>query len=211
MDLKDITSALVELNDEKVKVLVRDALSSGIEPETVLKQGLIPGITEVGRLFSCKEYFVPEVLVAAETFYAGFDILKPALKKDPFPDRGKIMICVVEGDIHDIGKNIVKVLTEAAGFGVIDLGKDVQTAALMDAVFKEKPRILCLSALMTTTMTTMETVIRQIKKRNPDWRLQIIIGGAPVSADYAARIGADGYAPDAGTAVALIDRLTHEK
>lgn len=210
MNLQEITAALVELNDAKVKTLVKTALDLGTDPEAILKNGLIPGIEEVGRLFSRKEYFVPEVLVAAEAFYAGFDLLKAVMKKKPFSRPAKILVAVVEGDIHDIGKNIMKILIETAGFEVVDLGRDVRTAVLLDAVRRERPAVICLSALMTTTMTVMPQIIDQIRKMTIDWPLKIIVGGAPVTANYAAQINADGYAPDAGAAVDLIIKLTNE-
>lgn len=210
MNLQEITAALVELNDAKVKTLVKTALDLGRDPEAILKNGLIPGIEEVGRLFSRKEYFVPEVLVAAEAFYAGFDLLKAVMKKKPFSRPAKILVAVVEGDIHDIGKNIMKILIETAGFEVVDLGRDVRTAVLLDAVRRERPAVICLSALMTTTMTVMPQIIDQIRKMTIDWPLKIIVGGAPVTANYAAQINADGYAPDAGAAVDLIIKLTNE-
>lgn len=210
MNLQEITTALVELDDVKVKALVKTAIDQGMDPEVILKNGLIPGIEEVGRLFSRKEYFVPEVLVAAEAFYAGFDLLKAVLKKKPFSRPAKILVAVVEGDIHDIGKNIMKILIETAGFEVVDLGRDVRTSTLLDAVRRERPAVICLSALMTTTMTVMPQIINQIKKMAIDWPLKIIVGGAPVTADYAAQINAEGYAPDAGAAVDLIIKLTNE-
>jgi 5-methyltetrahydrofolate--homocysteine methyltransferase len=210
MDLNKIKTALIALDDAGVKTLVRKALDDKVKPEEILEKGLIPGMNEVGRLFSRKEYFVPEILVAAEAFYAGFNLIDPLIKKTADRKRLKIMIAVVEGDIHDIGKNIVKVMLEAAGFRVLDLGKDVPTARLLEAVTREKPGILCLSSLMTTTMVQMSGIIVQLAKMNIRNKIKVVIGGAPVTEGYARQIGADGYAADAAEAVRLIEDLANE-
>jgi len=210
MDLDKIRSSLIALDDAQVKTLVQQAVDEKVKAEEILEQGLIPGMVEVGRLFSRKEYFVPEILVAAEAFYAGFNLIDPLLKKTVSRKRGKIMIAVVEGDIHDIGKNIVKVMIEAAGFPVRDLGKDVPTSRLLEEVAGEKPAILCLSSLMTTTMVRMKEIIDRLGEMKLRDNIKVVIGGAPVTEDYARQIGADGYASDAAAAVNLIDKLVHE-
>lgn len=211
MDLDKIKSALIALDDTAVKTLVQQALDEKIKPEQILEKGLIRGMNEVGRLFSRKEYFVPEILVAAEAFYAGFNLIDPLLKKGTAREQKKIMIAVVEGDIHDIGKNIVKVMVEAAGFRVIDLGKDVPTGKLMEAVEREKPDVLCLSSLMTTTMVRMSEIIGRLNDMNIRNKIKIVIGGAPVTEAYAVEIGADGYGVDAAEALLRIEELTHVK
>jgi len=211
MDLNKIKNALISLDDAGVKTLVQQALDETVKAEEILEKGLVPGMVEVGRLFSRKEYFVPEILVAAEAFYAGFNLIDPWLKKTAARKREKIMIAVVEGDIHDIGKNIVKVMLEANGYRVLDLGKDVPTTRLLEAVTREKPVILCLSSLMTTTMVRMREIIDRLHAMNLRDKIKIVIGGAPVTEDYARQISADGYAPDAAEAVILIDKLIHEK
>jgi len=210
MDLNKIRSAVIALDDNAVKKLVQKALDEKIKPEDILENGLIPGMTEVGRLFTRKEYFVPEILVAAEAFYAGFNLIDPLLKKTTARKGKKIMIAVVEGDIHDIGKNIVKVMVEASGYRVLDLGKDVPTKRLLDAVAREKPGILCLSSLMTTTMVRMSEIIARLEEMNLRNKIKVVIGGAPVTEDYSRQIGADGYAADAAEAVRLIDTLANE-
>ena len=210
MDLNKIRSAVIALDDNAVKKLVQKALDEKIKPEDILENGLIPGMTEVGRLFTRKEYFVPEILVAAEAFYAGFNLINPLLKKTTARKGKKIMIAVVEGDIHDIGKNIVKVMVEASGYRVLDLGKDVPTKRLLDAVAREKPGILCLSSLMTTTMVRMSEIIARLEEMNLRNKIKVVIGGAPVTEDYSRQIGADGYAADAAEAVRLIDTLANE-
>lgn len=205
--LKKIKNAVIRMDDEDVKKLVREALNKNIDPNEVLKAGLIRGMHEVGELFINKEYYVPEVLLASEAFYAGFNIVTPLLKSKN-SKKEKIVIGVVKGDIHDIGKNIVKVLIEAAGYNVIDLGKDVSVASFINSIIKEKPAILAMSSLMTTTLIHMENVINELEKKDLRKQLKVIIGGAPVTEEYAIRIGADGYAEDAARAVRLIDKLT---
>jgi corrinoid protein of di/trimethylamine methyltransferase len=211
MDLDKIKSSLIALDDAKVKILVQQALDEKVKAEEILEKGLVPGMVEVGRLFSRKEYFVPEILVAAEAFYAGFNLIDPWLKKTAARKREKIMIAVVEGDIHDIGKNIVKVMLEANGYRVLDLGKDVKTSKLLEEAAREKPDVLCLSSLMTTTMVRMREIIDRLHAMNLRDKIKIVIGGAPVTEDYARQISADGYASDAAAAVNLIDKLIHEK
>jgi len=210
MDLNKIRSAVIALDDIAVKKLVQKALDEKIKPEEILENGLIPGMAEVGRLFTRKEYFVPEILVAAEAFYAGFKLIDPLIKKTTARKREKIMIAVVEGDIHDIGKNIVKVMIEASGYRVLDLGKDVPTKRLLEAVIREKPGILCLSSLMTTTMVMMSEIIARLDEMNLRNKIKVVIGGAPVTEEYARQIGADGYAADAAEAVHLIEDLANE-
>lgn len=207
MNLKNITQAVVQMDAQTVKKLITQALQAKLPPQAILEKGLIAGMKEVGRLFSTKEYFVPEVLMASEAFYAGFDLLSPLLKTMEREEKGKVAIGVVEGDIHDIGKNIVKVMLEASGYQVIDLGKDVPNERFIETVRREKPAILALSALMTTTMVKMGDVIAQLEQENLRQRVKVIIGGAPVSDHFAKKIGADGYGEDATTAVKLVEGL----
>lgn len=207
MDYEEIKKAVVGFETEKVKELVKEILEKGIEPEEILKQGLIAGMKEVGRLFETKEYYVPEVLLASEAFYAGFELVSPLIAKTEAPKKGKIVIGVVQGDIHDIGKNIVKVMLEASGYEIIDLGKDVPNEKFIETVAQQQPQILALSSLMTTTMIQMETVIKLLNKKKLRKNVKVIIGGAPINQEYADKIGADGYAQDASGAVRLVDML----
>lgn len=202
-----ITQAIIELDDRKVAELVRKALDENDDPNKILEQGLIPGMKEVAQLFARKEYFVPEILLAAESFYAGFNLIIPLIRATGRRSKARVLMGVVEGDIHDIGKNIVKVLLESNGYEVIDLGKDIPSAAFADAVIREKPAILALSSLMTTTMTRMEEVIALLERKGLRDGLKIMVGGAPVNESFARAIGADGYSPDAPSAVQLADRL----
>ena len=195
------------MQDTRVVELVEKALNHNASPKDILENGLIQGMKEVGDRFKKKEYYVPEVLLASEAFYAGFAIIQPLLQSSIDNRRGKIVIGVVRGDIHDIGKNIVKVLVEAAGYRVIDLGKDVTVDKYIKTVRTEKPDILALSSLMTTTMTTMEDIIDALVKQGLRKSTKVIIGGAPVTAEFAKRIGADGYGEDAADAVRLIEDI----
>lgn len=195
------------MQDKTVSDLVKSALKEQIAPQEILNKGLIAGMKEVGNLFSCKEYFVPEVLLASEAFYAGFNIISPLIKSLQIQPKAKIVIGVVKGDIHDIGKNIVTVLIEASGYQVIDLGKDVSTEKFINAVVKEKADILALSSLMTTTMEKMEQIIKKLEEKKLRDTVKVIVGGAPVNEEFAKKIKADGYGKDAADAVKLLERL----
>ncbi|MCX7995655.1 MAG: corrinoid protein [candidate division WOR-3 bacterium] len=207
MDFSPIKKAIVSFEEEKIKKLIEEFIEKGIRPQEILEHGLIPGMKEVGRLFEIKEYYVPEVLLAAETFYAGFNMIKPLLIENKSGRKGRIVIGVVQGDIHDIGKNIVKVMLEASGYDVIDLGKDVPNERFIEVVDQEKPDILALSSLMTTTMVHMEIIIKLLNKKRLRKTVKVIVGGAPITQEYADKIGADGYAEDAAGATRLVDRL----
>lgn len=208
MDFDKIKEAIIELNDRDTKELVANALKKNIDPQEILEKGLIAGIKEVGNLFTRKEYFVPEVLLASEAFYSGFNMINPLIKSQILKKKAKIVIGVVEGDIHDIGKNIVKVLVEASGYDVIDLGKDVATEKFINTVAREKPNVLALSSLLTTTMMRMNDIIKGLEQRKLRSNIKIIIGGAPVNQDFANKIKADAYGKDAADAVRLIEKIT---
>jgi len=207
LDYGQIKRAVVGFETEKVKELVKEILNKGFNPKEVLEQGLIAGMKEVGRLFETKEYYVPEVLLASEAFYAGFELVSPLIAKTETAKKARIVIGVVQGDIHDIGKNIVKVMLEASGYEIIDLGKDVPNEKFIEIVAQQQPQILALSSLMTTTMIQMETVIKLLNRKKIRKNVKVIIGGAPINQEYADKIGADGYAQDASGAVKLVDRL----
>ncbi len=207
MDLKALTQAVVRMQDEQVTALVQQSLKENIPARSILENGLIPGMKKVGELFKNKRYYVPEVLLASEAFYAGFNIVQPLLRSEKVPQRGKVVIGVVHGDIHDIGKNIVKVMIEATGVAVIDLGKDVPAEKFITAVAEERPDILALSSLMTTTMPCMIEIIQELEKRGLRTAVKIIIGGAPVTEEYAEQIGADAFGRDASEAIRIIDDI----
>ncbi|MEO0067524.1 MAG: corrinoid protein [candidate division WOR-3 bacterium] len=197
--------AVLNLKPKEVVVLCEEAIKRGVPADEALEKGLARGMRLVGERFAAKVYFVPEVLLAAKAMYAGFDVLKEHLPKKA-KRRGRVALGVVQGDIHDIGKNIVKVMAEAEGFEVIDLGRNVPIEQFVNAV-KDGVQVLGMSALMTTTMGNMARVIEALKRAGLRERVKIAVGGAPVNRVFAERIGADGYAPDAASAVSEIRRL----
>lgn len=209
MDFTALTQAVVRMQDEQVIAFVQQFLKENVPARSILENGLIPGMKKVGELFKNKQYYVPEVLLASEAFYAGFNIVQPFLKSDSVSQRGKVVIGVVHGDIHDIGKNIVKVMVEATGVTVIDLGKDVPVEKFITAVAAEQPDILALSSLMTTTMPCMAEIIQELEKKKLRAAVKVIIGGAPVTAEYAEQIGADAFGRDAAEAISIIDDIFH--
>ena len=199
--LQEVASNLYNGDQDKVAELVQQAVDQGMGPGEILSGGLIAGMDEVGKDFKAGELFVPEVLIAARAMHAGMSILRPLLAAADVPTAGKYMIGTVKGDLHDIGKNLVRMMVEGAGFEMIDLGTDVDAAAFVAAVQEHQPQILGMSALLTTTMVNMKSVIEALEEAGVRDSVKIMIGGAPVTAAYAEQIGADGYAPDAASAV----------
>lgn len=200
-----LEQAVLEGNRDGIESLIDEALQQGMEPLAVINEGLIPGIEKAGELFEQKRYFLPQLMMAADTMKTAFSHLKPLLQEDSGASAGTIVIATVEGDIHDIGKNIVCVLLENYGFKVIDLGKDVPASVILDAAEKEKADIIGLSALMTTTMPRMAEVIAGVRERN--LTCKVMVGGAVLTQDYASQIGADAYSADARAAVVAAQRL----
>ena len=197
--LEKLRNAVIQYDEDTAKEGAEEALKEGIEANDAIFNGLVSGMEEVGRLFEAQEYFVPELLMCADALYAGLDILKPHVKQLDLGVRGSVVIGTVEGDVHDIGKNIVKMMFDVAGFTVYDLGKDVPLDKFVEEQMKTDSDLVCLSAMMTTTMVGMKKVIDDLKAKNPN--VKIMIGGAPVSADVAEKWGADGYSPDANNAL----------
>lgn len=200
--LKQMASKLYDGEDEEVAELVQQALEMGLKPGDVLADGLIAGMDRVGRDFKNGDLFVPEVLIAAKAMHAGMAILRPLLVGDATVMRmGKCVIGTVQGDLHDIGKNLVKMMMEGAGFEVVDLGVDVKPEKFVDAVREYQPRLIGMSALLTTTMVNMKTTIDALNAAGLRDSVKVMIGGAPVTEAYARQIGADAYSADAGAAV----------
>lgn len=197
--LEKLKNAVVQYDEDASKEGAREVLESGVDPNDAIFNGLVSGMEEVGRLFEAQEYFVPEMLMSADALYAGLDILKPHVKQLDLGLKGSVVIGTVEGDVHDIGKNIVKMMFDVAGFTVYDLGRDVPLDKFVEEQMKTASDLVCLSAMMTTTMVGMKKVIEDLKAKNPD--IKIMIGGAPVSQDIAEKWGADGYAKDANNAL----------
>ncbi len=199
--LQKIASNLYSGEDEKVAGLVREALNQGMAPSEILQGGLVAGMDRVGMDFKCGELFVPEVLIAARAMHAGMKVLRPLLAESETPGAGKYVIGTVKGDLHDIGKNLVKMMLEGAGFETIDLGTDASPADFVAAVREHQPRLVGMSALLTTTMGQMKTTVEALEEAGLRDSVKIMVGGAPVTAVFAKEIGADAYAPDAATAV----------
>jgi 5-methyltetrahydrofolate--homocysteine methyltransferase len=193
---------------EQVKESVKAAVDGGMSADEILHSGLIPPMAEVGRLFEEGEYFVPEMLVAARAMQGGLDIIRPLLLDADIQPIGKVVLGTVKGDLHDIGKNLVGMMLEGGGFEVIDLGTDVSPETFVDSIKKNGADILGMSALLTTTMHQMEATISAVKETGIRDAVKIIIGGAPVTPEFAEKIGADGFAPDASQAVRLAKTLT---
>jgi 5-methyltetrahydrofolate--homocysteine methyltransferase len=207
MDLiKDIYQLVLEGNRDELVNRVQAALDSGIPAGDILQNGLIAAMREVGKLFEEGEYFVPEMLIAARAMKAGLVILQPLLVDSGVESAGKVAIGTVKGDLHDIGKNLVGMMLEGAGFEIVDLGTDVEAEQFVAAV-KNGADVIGLSALLTTTMPSMEGTIKAIEAEGLRDKVKVIIGGAPVTTAYAEKIGADGYAPDASQAVSLTKLL----
>lgn len=201
--LKEISEALQVGNAKKVKDLVQKALDDGIQPNEILTNGLIDGMSIVGVKFKNNEIYVPEVLIAARAMQAGMDILKPLLTASGVKPIGKVVIGTVKGDLHDIGKNLVRMMMQGAGLEVIDLGVDVPPEKFVDAAKENNADIVALSALLTTTMPGMKNVIAALEEAGIRDKVKVMIGGAPVTQNYADEIGADGYARDAASAAEM--------
>ena len=204
--LKALFDAVLDGQREVAKESVQKALAAGIAPGEVLDT-MVNAMGEVGQLFEEGEYFVPEMLIAARAMKTGMDILKPELVDADIQPAGKIVAGTVRGDLHDIGKNLVCMMLEGAGFQVVDLGSDVSPEAFVQAVNEHQPDFIAMSALLTTTMPNMQTTIEALKAAGVRDQVKVLIGGAPITDAYAAKIGADGYAPDASRAVKLAKAL----
>jgi 5-methyltetrahydrofolate--homocysteine methyltransferase len=205
--LKRIADALQQGEHQQVGSLVAEALGAGLPAGDVLQRGLLAGMSVVGEQFRLREIFLPDVLMAAKAMYAGLDVLKPHLASEGVPSRGKVVIGTVKGDLHDIGKNLVGIMLKGAGFEVIDLGHDVAPEAFVDTAVREGATLIGMSALLTTTMTRMRDVVALLRERGLAGKVRTIVGGAPVSADFAREIGADDYACDAAAAVDRVRAL----
>jgi len=206
--LLEISQNLQQGEDERVRELTQAAVAAGLPPAEILNGGLLPGMSVIGERFRLREIFLPEVLMAARAMNAGMEVVRPLLIGGKIPVRGRMVIGSVRGDLHDIGKNLVGIMLKGAGFEVIDLGTDVQPARFVDSAIAAEASVIGMSALLTTTMPAMKEVVAMIQARGLQSRIRTIIGGAAVSPEYAASIGADAYAPDAATAVRRVHELT---
>ncbi|MBL7171052.1 MAG: corrinoid protein [Candidatus Omnitrophica bacterium] len=188
-------------------VLVKEAIAEGIAPKDILEKGLIAGMSAVGKKFKINEIFVPEVLIAAKAMQAGLTVLEPLLAESGVKPVAKVVIGTVKGDLHDIGKNLVAMMFRGTGFSVLDLGIDVPPERFIKSAEAENAPIIAISSLLTTSMPSMKDTVELLKKKGSAARIKIIIGGAPVTQEYADEIKADGYAPDASSAVDKVKEL----
>lgn len=207
----DLAQSVIEGQKDKVIEHVKNLISAGNDPMDIINEGLIAGMNVVGVRFKAGDMFVPEVLMAAKSMAGGVELVKPLIATVDQKSAGKILLGTVKGDLHDIGKNLVGMLIESAGLEVINMGVDISAEDFVDAVIEHEPDIVALSALLTTTMPAMQDIIEILEDEDLRDRVKVIIGGAPVSQEYADTIGADGYAPDAGSAVELCKKLLASK
>ena len=207
MDLKDLAAAIISGNRDRARELTQQALTDKVAPQQIINQGLIAGMSVVGEKFKNNEFYVPEVLIAARAMHASLDLLRPLIAEHGIEPVGRVAIGTVKGDLHDIGKNLVAMMLEGAGYEVNDLGVDVKPEQFIGAVKDKGVQIIALSALLTTTMPAMGDTIKALKEASVRSKVKVMIGGAPVTQSYADEIGADGYAPDAASAVDKANEL----
>lgn len=205
MSIQAIFDAVIDFDNEKVVALVKEEIGKGTDVGKILNEGLIAAMDEVGKRFSAGEFFVPEMLMAAQAMKEGLDELKPHMAKASAEGKGTIVIGTVKGDLHDIGKNLVAMMMEGAGFEVIDLGVSVESERFIEVAQEKKADVIAMSALLTTTMPAMEEVVKLVKEKGLS--VKTMVGGAPVTQAFADKIGADGYSEDAPGAVETARRL----
>ena len=205
--LKEISECLQKGEDERVSALTRQAVEEKIPPKEILYKGLIGGMNVIGEKYKAHEIFLPQVLLAAKAMYAGMDILKPMFIKEGMPTLGKVVLGSVQGDLHDIGKNLVGIMLKGAGFEVIDLGNNISPERFVETAKNEKAKVIGMSALLTTTMPAMQRTVDLLKEEGLTGKIKTIIGGAPVSEEFAQKIGADAYGYDSANAVEKVKKL----
>lgn len=207
MNFQELSEMVIVGDHIGAEAWTQKALDSGISAKTIIDDGLIPGMDEVGRRFRENEYYMPDVLISARAMKISMALVRPLLAESGESSRGAVVIGTVQGDLHDIGKNLVGMMLEGAGYDVHDLGVDVSPEDFLKCVEENEAGILCMSALLTTTMPMMETTIKAASEAELRDKVKILVGGAPVSDAFAVRIGADGYAPDAARAVDLVNSI----
>jgi len=209
--LEEISTLLQQGRIPKVKELVNQALEDGIEPKKILDEGLLSGMNVVGEKFKNNQVFIPEVLIAARAMNAGVELLKPRLIAEGLESKGTVVIGTVKGDLHDIGKNIVKMMIESKGLDVVDLGTDVDAKIFVQEAINHNADIICCSALLTTTMTEMKNVVKETVDAGIRDKVKIMVGGAPITQGFCDSIGADYYTPDAASASDIALKICQEK
>jgi corrinoid protein of di/trimethylamine methyltransferase len=207
---QDLYDAILNGNAKQAHAATEAAIAAGVEPMALIQESMVPAMDEVGRLFECEEYFVPELLLAGRAMKGAMELLKPLLTAAGQKMAVRVVIGTVKGDLHDIGKNIVASMLEGSGFEVIDLGTDVSPENFVAAVEQRKPHVVCMSALLTVTMPAMKLTIDALKTAGLRTQVKVLIGGAPVTSQYAKEIGADGYSENANGAVGLVKNLLAE-
>ena len=207
INLKDIADSIIAGKAPKVKELVQQAVNDKVPPGKILNEGLIAGMDVVGAKFRANEFYIHEVLVAAKAMKSGMEILKPLLSQTGVKPVARFAIGTVKGDLHDIGKNLVSMMMEGAGFEVIDIGIDTSPERFIEIIKEKQPQIIGMSALLTTTMSAMKTAIETINKSGVRQSVKILVGGAPITQEFSQSIGADGYAGDAASAVSKAKEL----
>ena len=207
VELTELYNSILNGDGKAAPDQVNVAIEAGIAPARILNECMITAMSEVGRMYEIGEYFVPEMLISARAMKAGLAVLRPYLTQANVQSAGRVVAGTVKGDLHDIGKNLVCMMLEGAGFEITDLGADVSPEKFVEAVRTTNCDIVALSALLTTTMTNMRVTIEALKAAGLNDRVKVIVGGAPITEDYASQIGADGYAPDASRAVTLAKSL----
>ena len=204
---KGLSNAVVEMDEVRSVALANEAIEKGIDAYEAIDKGLVHGMDRAGKLFEDEEYFIPELLMCSDAMYSSLEILKPHIKTNELGEKPKVIIGVVEGDTHDIGKNLVKIMLESSGFDIVDLGRDIAPAAFVDKAIEANAQIIALSTLMTTTMDGMGEVVKLLKERGVKDKIKVMVGGGPISQQFAERIGADGYSANAAGAVRLAKKL----
>ena len=204
---RQIADAVVEMEEDTVEELAQQSLTAGIDAYETIDSGLAKGMERAGQLFDEEEYFVPELLMCSDAMNVGIDVLKPHLKSENVSKKGKVVIGVVEGDTHDIGKNLVRLMMETGGFEVLDLGRDIPPAEFVSKAEKYGADIIGIATLMTTTMPGMKEVVDILADKGIRDKFKVIVGGGPISPAFAKKIGADGYARNAADAVKVAEKL----
>jgi 5-methyltetrahydrofolate--homocysteine methyltransferase len=208
-DFEALAGAIIDCNAAKAAELTQKLVDEGVKPSEIINMGLIGGMNVVGDRFKKGDMYVPEVMMAAKAMHAGMNIVKPLLLEGESSSTGKVIVGTVAGDLHDIGKNLVGMMMESGGMEVVDLGVDVTPEKFAAAVREHKPQVIGLSALLTTTMLAMKDTIEVLKEEGLRDSVKVIVGGAPVTQDFADEIGADGWAPDAASAKDLAQKLAN--
>lgn len=206
-DLKPLYDAILNGDAKAARSFTEQALTNGAAPMTLVQDGMVPAMSEVGRRFECNEYFVPELLLSARAMKGAFELLRPRLASGGGHSAGRVVIGTVRGDLHDIGKNLVAVMLEGGGYEVIDLGVNVPPEQFVAAVTQKNPQILALSALLTTTMRSMKDTVEALRQAGIRQRVKVLVGGAPITERFATEIGADGYSETAANVAELARKV----